>query len=168
MGREGSSNKSKISTKELALMAALCAIMTVGKELMSVIPNVHPVTVMIIFSTLLLGWKAMYPVFGFAFLEMLIYGVSLWSIMYFIVWPLLVCISMAFRSSRDWVFWAVISGAFGLCFGGLYSIPYIFISGPQAALSFWLAGLSYDAIHCVSSFFMSLVFLPILCRLAKI
>ncbi|MBR0130738.1 MAG: hypothetical protein IJM08_05510 [Firmicutes bacterium] len=167
MGRAASSNKSRISTKELVTMAAICAIMTAGKELMNFLPNIHPVTVLTIFATLLLGWKALYPVAGFAFLEMCIYGVSLWSGMYFIVWPLLVCVSMAFRQSRDWVFWAIISGAFGLCFGAFYAIPYLIVSGPQTALSFWLAGLSFDAVHCVASFFMTLVFLPILCRLAK-
>ena len=46
--------------------------------------------------------------------------------------------------------WAVFSGLYGLCFGGLCAAVYLFAKTPAFALSWWLSGLSYDALHGVA------------------
>lgn len=155
----------KISAKELAELSLLCALMFVGKEVMNFIPNVHPVTVIIMFTVIRYGWKAMYPVMGFTLLEIAVFGFGMWTLMYIYIWPLLVAVSMPVRDSRNWILWAIVAGMFGLCFGALCSIPYLFTSGVKAAISFWIAGIPFDIIHGISNFVLTIIFLPLLNRL---
>ena len=54
-------------------------------------------------------------------------------------------------------FWAVFSGLYGLCFGGLCAAVYLFAKTPAFALSWWLSGLSYDALHGVGNFVLMLL-----------
>lgn len=152
----------RISIRELTELSILCALMFVLKEIMDIIPNVHPVALLIIFTGLHYGWKALYPVFGFVLLEIAVFGLGIWTAMYLYIWPLLVVIVMFFRGNKSTAFWAIIAGIFGLCFGALCSIPYIFISGIRSAVSFWIAGIPFDLIHGFSNFVIVLLVLPIL------
>jgi uncharacterized membrane protein len=44
-----------------------------------------------------------------------------------------------------------------LCFGGLCAAVYLFAKTPAFALSWWLSGLSYDALHGVGNFVLMLL-----------
>lgn len=50
-----------------------------------------------------------------------------------------------------------VAGLFGLCFGALCSIPYIFIGGWAMAFSYWISGLPFDLVHCAGNFVLTLV-----------
>lgn len=154
--------KSRISVRELTELSVLCAMMFVLKEAMSFIPNVHPVALIILLCTLVYGWKALYPTFGFVILEHAIYGVGLWSIMYIYVWPILVVVGMIFRKNRNWLLWGVIAGLHGLTFGAFCAIPYVFVSGLKAAIAWWIAGIPFDLIHAGSNFVIVSLLLPVL------
>ena len=39
-------------------------------------------------------------------------------------------------------------------------MPYLFIGGWQMALSWWISGIPYDVIHCVSNTVLTFVLLP--------
>lgn len=51
----------------------------------------------------------------------------------------------------------VLSGLYGLCFGGLCAAVYLVAKTPAFALSWWLSGLSYDAMHGVGNFALMLL-----------
>lgn len=53
--------------------------------------------------------------------------------------------------------WAVFSGAYGLCFGGLCAAVYLVAKTPAFALSWWLSGLSYDVMHGAGNFVIMLL-----------
>ncbi|MCQ2547711.1 MAG: hypothetical protein MJ145_01745 [Clostridia bacterium] len=150
----------KISVTEIAELALMCALMVIGKEALRMIPNVHPVALIIMLCVIRYGWKTIYPVIGFVILQIALYGFGIWTIMYFYVWPILVAVTMPFRHSNNrWVF-AIIASLHGFTFGAFCSIPYIFTSGWTAAVAYWVAGLSFDAIHGVSNFIIVLLLLP--------
>lgn len=151
-----------VSIRELTELSVICALMFGIKEAMNILPNIHPVALIIILATMIYGWKAMYPVVGFCLLEIGVFGLGPWSLMYLYIWPLLVGIAMLFRDNRNWFVWALIAGVFGLMFGALCAIPYIFTSGIQAAVAYWIAGIPFDLIHGVSNFAIVLIMLPIL------
>ena len=75
-------------TRELAELAALTALTVAGKEVMNILPNIHPVTLFILLSVLLYGKKAFYVAVAFALVEILLYGAS--TLVYLYLWPLLV------------------------------------------------------------------------------
>lgn len=162
-----SAGKQRLTTRELAELSLICALMVAGKECLRVIPNVHPVTLLLLLAAIIYGAKALYPAFGFALLEIALYGAGIWNLMYLYVWPIIVLIALPFRKEESRFFWAALAGAHGLCFGALCAIPYFFIGGWQMALSWWLSGLAYDVIHCVSNAALAFVLLMPLVRLVR-
>ncbi|MEI3086202.1 MAG: hypothetical protein V8S87_09525 [Oscillospiraceae bacterium] len=150
----------KLTIREVAELSLFCALMVAGKECLRVIPNVHPVTLLLLLATIIYGAKALYPAFGFALLEIALYGAGIWNLMYLYVWPIAVLIALPFRSSRSRALWAAIAGAHGLFFGAMCAVPYLFIGGWQMALSWWISGIPYDVIHCVSNTVLTFVLLP--------
>lgn len=151
-----------VSIRELTELSLICALMFGLKEAMNILPNIHPVALVIILTTMIYGWKAMYPVIGFCILEVGVFGLGPWTLNYLYVWPLLVVIAMLFRNNRNWLIWGLIAGVFGLVFGALCAIPYIFTSGVQAAVAYWIAGIPFDLIHGASNFVIVSALLPIL------
>jgi energy-coupling factor transport system substrate-specific component len=62
------------------------------------------------------------------------------------------------------------SGCFGLLFGAICTIPYIFVTafssglptGIKLGIAWWIAGIPWDIVHCVSNFvFMLVLYEPI-------
>ena len=58
----------------MVLMPILAAIIFVAKMAMAGIPNVEPVSLLIIAYTIVFGWKAIIPVYIYVGLEILIWG----------------------------------------------------------------------------------------------
>ena len=73
------------------------------------------------------------------------------------MWYLLALLAWLLRRMDSAFFWAVFSGLYGLCFGGLCATVYLFAKTPAFALSWWLSGLSYDALHGVGNFVLMLL-----------
>ena len=111
----------RLSIREIAELSLFCALMVAGKECLRLIPNVHPVTLLLLLATVVYGAKALYPAFGFALLEIALYGAGLWNLMYLYVWPIVVLAALPFRRSESRAFWAAIAGLHGLCFGALWA-----------------------------------------------
>ena len=151
---------SRLSIREIAELSLICALMVAGKEGLRVIPNVHPVTLLLLLATAVYGVKALYPAFGFALLEIALYGAGLWNLMYLYVWPIVVFAALPVRQCRSRALWAALAGLHGLCFGALCAIPYLFIGGWKMAFAWWLSGVPYDVIHCVSNAVLTFVLLP--------
>lgn len=161
------SQTAKLTVREIALMGIMTAILEVSVHLMAPLPNVEPVTLLVILYTLVLGKKVPYVLAAYILFEGFAYGFGIWWISYLYIWPLLAVIVFLFRSrTSPWVF-SVISGSFGLCFGMLCSLPYLFIGGPIAAFNWWVAGIPYDLIHCAANFILCRMFFTPLYRLLK-
>lgn len=153
----------KIKTKEICLYGLLGALMFALKFAMSSLPNIEPVSLLLISFAVTFGVKAIYPLSVYIILEMLIYGFGFWSIGYLYIWPVLVIATLLINKVINNSFiWAVVSGLFGLIFGALYIPLYIISGGFTFAITWWVSGLPYDFIHCVSNFILCLIlFKPI-------
>jgi len=141
-------------------LALMCALMFAGKEVMNALPNIHPVMLLILLCVRVYGGMAIYPVIGFVLLELSIYGLGIWSITYLYVWPLAVLLALPFRKKESRLFWAVFAGLFGLMFGALTASYTVILSGFKAAVAYWVAGIPFDVIHCVSNFVICYILLP--------
>ena len=151
---------SRLGVGETAELALMCALMMIGKEVLRMVPNVHPVALIIMLCVIRYGWRSLYPVIGFVVLQISLYGLGLWTVMYIYVWPVLVLMCMPIRSSRKWWLWALVGGIHGLTFGAMCAVPYIITSGIETAIAWWISGLPFDAIHGVSNFIIIMILLP--------
>lgn len=152
----------KISVKNIALLGVMIAILEVAKNVLAFLPNVELVTLLIILYALHFGKLTFFIVPAFVLIEGCIYGFGLWWIMYLYTWPMLAIIAMIFKKQESVWFWSILSGAFGLFYGALSAIPYLFIGGFHTAFAWWIAGIPFDIIHCISNFVICLVlFIPL-------
>ena len=133
------------------------ALLVVSKQAMSGLPNIEPVTLLIILFALELPRETPAAITVFILLQGVLYGFGLWWAMYLYIGSLLALLAWLFRRMGHALFWAVFSGLYGLCFGGLCAAVYLFAKTPAFALSWWLSGLSYDALHGVGNFAIMLV-----------
>ena len=148
----------------LNLEAVGGALLVVSKQAMSGLPNLEPVSLLIILFALELPRETPGAITVFILLQGVLYGFGLWWVMYLYVWYLLALLAWLLRRMDNAFFWAVFSGLYGLCFGGLCAAVYLFAKTPAFALSWWLSGLSYDALHGVGNFVLMLLLYRPLCR----
>ena len=140
-----------LTTGDVALFGILGGLTFAAKVVMMGLPNIEPVSLMVMLFGVCFGKKAVYPIYVYVFLEFILNGIHLWSINYLYVWTVLAVIAVLFRQNRSRWFWSAMAGIFGLLFGALCAIPYFFVGGWAAAFSYWVAGIPFDLIHCVSN-----------------
>ncbi|MDD4113493.1 MAG: hypothetical protein PHC56_10765 [Herbinix sp.] len=144
-------------TKDIVIIGVMAALLIVLQVGLSFLPNIELVSLIVILCTIIYGWKTLYIIYIFVIAEGLIFGFGLWWVNYLYVWTILMLLTMLFRDKQSPFLWAIISGAFGLSFGLLCSIPYLFIGGVPMAVSYFISGIPFDAIHCVSNYIITLV-----------
>ena len=152
---------------ELLVLSMLAVVMFALKMAMSPLPNLEPVRLLIIVYTLVFGWRALYAIYVYVGLELLVWGIGLWNINYLYVWLILFLLTMAFRSLKSRLGWAVISGAFGLGFGLLCTPVYLAAGGWAYGISSWVSGIPFDLIHCAGNFAMCFALQPALTKALK-
>ena len=132
--------------------------MTFGaKVAMSGLYNIEPVSLMVMLFAVVFGKKWIYPTYLYVAMEILFYGINLWSINYLYVWAILAMTAYFLRDMRSSLGWAMVSGIFGLFFGVLCGIVDVFIGGFNYAVTKWISGIPFDISHCIGNFFIALV-----------
>ena len=138
----------------IGIMSALIITVQIG---LAFLPNIELVSLLIILCTIVYRWKTLFIIYVFVIVEVLIYGFGIWSINYLYIWTVLMLITMLFRNKRSPFFWAILSGAYGLSFGTLCSVPYLFIGGIPMAVSKIISGIPFDVVHCIGNYVIALV-----------
>lgn len=141
----------------MVLFAVLGAMTFAAKYVMSFLPNIEPVSLMVILFAVVFGWKWVYPVYLYVVMEILFYGISLWNINYLYIWAVLAVAAMFLRNMQHPLAWTMLSGVFGLLFGALCGIVDIFIGGFGYAAAKWVSGIPFDITHCVGNFVIALL-----------
>lgn len=139
------------TVKEIVLLALMGAMMMGAKVAMAALPNIEPVSLFILCGTLVFGWKYMYSIVIYIMLEGFTYGFGIWWFNYLYIWPLLAVGVMLLRNSRSYILLTILSALFGLLFGALCAIPFFFMGGWAAGISYWISGIPFDLFHFVGN-----------------
>lgn len=156
------SSAGRPTLRELIVLGLLAAMMIGTKVAMAALPNIHLGAVILSFAVMVFGWKALYTAAVYILLEGMIYGFGIWWISYLYCWPILVSMLMIVRKQDSPLLYAVICGLFGLLFGLLCEIPYLFLIGWKASAAMWMSGIPYDLLHAGGNFCLCLLLLPAL------
>lgn len=152
----------KLTAGEVALFGVLGGMTFAAKVVMMGLPNIEPVTLMVMLFGVCFGKRAVYPVYVYVLLEIILNGIHLWSINYLYVWILLAWAAWLLRDMTHPLGWAVLAGAFGLLFGLLCAPVYCVTGGLSFAVSWWISGIPFDLAHCAGNFVIALVlFVPL-------
>ena len=154
--------------KETLVLTLLGVVMYVSQVLMASLPNIELVSFLIIIVARKFGIKSFLSVYIFVGLEILTYGLQIWSICYLYVWAILALVVCAIREVDNRIVYTLISGIFGFLFGTLCSVPYFFIGGIGYGISWILSGIGFDFVHGVGNVLLTfLLFGPITKALEK-
>lgn len=162
--------------KDIAILGMLSALLLGAQVGLAFLPNIELVTLLIIVYTIFLGKRTLYIISVFILLEGFLYGFGLWWINYLYIWFLLFFVVLFFRKHKSPIFWALLSGSYGLAFGALCAIPYLFIgsvggslrSGIHMAFAYWVSGIPFDIPHGISNFILALVLFSPLSSIFKL
>lgn len=147
----------KLTIRESVLFGILGAMTFGAKYVMSLLPNIEPVSLCVMLYAAVFGKKWVYPVYLYVGLEILFYGLGIWNLNYLYTWAILAVIASVLRHMESRLGWAMVSGVFGLAFGALCGIVDVFIGGFPYAVAKWISGIPFDISHCAGNFIMALV-----------
>ncbi len=140
-----------VNVRELVAMALLSALLLGVQVALAALPNIELVSLLVVLYTLFFRWKALLIIYVFVLLEGLIYGFGLWWVNYLYIWAVLWGAAMLLRNMRATLGWVILLAGFGLAFGLLCAIPYLFIGGPGLAVSYYISGIPFDLLHCAGN-----------------
>jgi energy-coupling factor transport system substrate-specific component len=160
----------KLTIRQIALFGVLGALTFGAKVAMSGLPNIEPVSLMVMLFAVVFGWKGLYPIYLYVGMEILLYGINLWNINYLYVWAVLFVCALAMRRLQNPLWWAGLSGLFGLAFGLLCSPVYmVAMNSFSYGIRWWQAGLVFDITHAVGNVAIALLlFVPLRKLLTKL
>lgn len=158
-----------LSIREVTLFGILGALTFALQVAMAPLPNIEPVSLLVMIFAAVFGWKSLYAVYVFVVMEILFYGISTWNVYYLYVWTVLALGAIAMRKQTHPFAWAMLSGVFGLFFGALCGIVDVFIGGFGYAATKWVSGIPFDLLHCGGNFGIALImFKPLRAAMEKL
>jgi energy-coupling factor transport system substrate-specific component len=159
----------KLTLRQVALFGVFGALTFGAKVAMSALPNIEPVSLLVMLFAVVFGWKALYPIYLYVLMEIMLYGINLWNINYLYIWTVLAVAALLSRKIRNPLWWAMLSGVFGMAFGLLCSPVYMCIGGFDYGIRWWLSGIAFDIPHAIGNFVIALVlFVPLRKLLEKL
>lgn len=141
----------------MTLFSILGALTFAAKYAMSGLPNIEPVSLMVMVFGAVLEKKAVYPVYLYVSMELLFFGLGTWNFMYLYIWLILAIGAYLLRNMRHPMGWALLCGSFGLLFGAFCAPVDAALGGIAYALAKWTSGIPFDIVHCMGNFVMALV-----------
>lgn len=138
-----------------------------AKVVMMSLPNIEPVSLLVMLFAVTFGKKALFPIYIYVLLELTLFGVGLWTVSYLYIWLILALCAFSLRKMTSPLGWALLSGTFGLLFGALCAPVCLVVGGPTFALSWWISGIPFDLAHCAGNFVLALILFSPLRRLMQ-
>lgn len=143
--------------REVTLLAVCTALLFAAQAAMAPLPNIEPVTLLLLLYTLTFGRKALLILYAFVLLEGFLYGFHIWWAMYLYIWLVwYLAVTLLCRAHPTVFQWALAAGTYGLLFGALGALIYLPISGPAGAFGWWIAGIPMDLLHGAGNFVLTL------------
>ena len=159
----------KLTLGEMCLFGMLGALTFAAKYAMSALPNIEPVSLMVMLFAVTFGIKALFPIYLYVGMEILFFGLGLWNFNYLYIWAILAVIAWFVRRMEHPLGGAMLSGVYGLLFGLLCAPVDAVIGGFAYAGAKWVSGIPFDLAHCAGNFVIALLlFKPmrkLLCKL---
>ena len=144
----------KLKTRELVLAALLAALLIAAKQAMSFIPNFEPVTLLLILYTLHFPRMTPLIIYVFVAVQVLLYGFNVWVYMYLYIWIILYAVVRLLARWGSYPLWIIVAAVYGMLFGLLCSLVYLFIGGWNMALSWFISGIPFDIMHGIGNAIM--------------
>lgn len=159
--------------RRIAADGMLCAAAIVGRIALTALPNVQPVTVILILMAAYIGtWDAVISAVVIVLVTNLYMGMGIWTLFQVIAWGVVALVSgLLFRRRRNqfvMLGWAILCGFFYGAVISIMSCRTVYAGGGSVPyLTYWLSGLLYDGYHAVGNALFIWFLQPLFERLTK-
>ncbi|MDQ0858578.1 ECF transporter S component [Bacillus sp. V2I10] len=153
-----------MTTRRISLLSLLIALSVVGRMAFQFVPNVQPMTAIILITSILIG-----PVNGMivavlgCFLSNLLLGMGTWTIWQMLAWGTLALLSGLlgkYVKSNRLIIFTPISVLSGYLFGFVVSLNMFVLT--DHGLAYYLAGLPFDTAHAIGNGIFFLLLYPVM------
>ncbi|QDP40500.1 ECF transporter S component [Radiobacillus deserti] len=158
-----------MNTYRITVISILAALAVVGRFAFQFLPNVQPVTTIIIICGLFLGpVSAIILAILTTYMSNLLLGMGIWTIWQVIIWGFIgLCSGWLGKWKRNLPFGLLV--AYAVLIGYLYGFV-ISLATYTVAGSFWpyyFSGLLFDTYHAVGNAFFMIVLYPVLSKILE-
>lgn len=157
---------SKSNNKRIALLGILTSLIYVGRVSFSFLPNVQPMTTILVIITLTMGIKDSLII---AMLSLIItnlnMGFGVWTVAQMVSFTIILVIVSLFKSvyhRLPVIVMAITCGVLGLLYGFCISLVQAPFFGWVSFIPYYISGFSYDCLHALGNFIFYMILSPIL------
>ena len=143
----------KLKLKDVAVLSLMGTLMCVGDFAMEWLPNIHLVGVLIVITTIVYRWYALFPIWVYILIQGFVGGFGPWWLGYTYVWPIL-CIIIVLIPTRlpqkiKYFLYVAVCAMHGYLFGVLYAPVQALMFGLDfhGTLAWIAAGIAFDIVH---------------------
>ena len=161
----------KISTQKIAFIAMMSAFCVIGRLGMLALPNVQPITVVVIWMTLELGWGYGVSISVLSILiSNLLISMGPWTLYQMVSFALVSVCALLLRPlwrkrkqfpRLAWILFPVFAGLMGYLYGFIISLFWVF---SMPGLNFWiyyLNGVLFDTYHAIGNVVFWILLIPL-------
>ncbi|WP_225743422.1 ECF transporter S component [Marinilactibacillus sp. Marseille-P9653] len=170
-------SKNQFSVYRLTVLALMIALVQTSRLVFSFLPNVQPVTTILILMTITFGVvDAIIVGCGSIIVSNLFLGMGPWTLSQVVAFTIIILVSYAFslcikKLDGDFIYWVIFSGVTGILFGFIISViqALMYQMVFPAFIGYWIAGIWFDVYHAIgNSVFMVLLYTPLIPMFNKI
>ncbi len=159
--------------RRIALDGMLCALAIVGRWALGALPNIQPVTVILILMAIYIGiWDSAASAVVIVTVTNMIMGIGIWSLYQMFAWALIGVVSgLLFKKYHPPLLILLWSGAMGFVYGFTVSIfayrSFVTNGGTGGLIAYWLSGLPFDGFHALGNAVFVWFLQPVFAKLTK-
>lgn len=160
------------TVQRLTALALLTAVCYIGRIAFQFIPNVQPVTAILLLITLLMGtWDGIIVASGSMVISNMLLGMGPWTLYQILTYAMIMAVTGGLRkfyvgletdAVKRRVIFALYAGFTGLLYGFLISFFSANLFGITNFWVYYLQGLSFDVLHAIGNVGFFLVLEPTL------
>lgn len=158
--------------KEITLIGIIAAVNIASRIALQGVPNIKPVTSIIIICVMIFGLSFGIKVTIVTTLVSNIFlGMGIWTFFQILAWiviclltQILIDFYSKIHKEPHILVMAIFAFLMGYVFGFIVSLEKLVIGGPSLFIVYYLAGLVFDTLHAVGNFFFYLICSPILLK----
>lgn len=162
--------------KEISLIGILAAVNIASRIALQAVPNVKPVTSIIILSVMIFGLAFGIKLTLVTTLVSNIYlGMGIWTFFQILAWIVICLLTQMIvdfykklKEKPNILVMAIFAFIMGYVFGFIVSLDKFVIGGPSLFIVYYLAGLLFDTFHAVGNFLFFFLCAPILLKVFKL
>jgi energy-coupling factor transport system substrate-specific component len=153
-------------TEEVALVGLLSAVNVASRLFLQMLPNIKPVTSIIIIATMVFGVRfALELTVTTTLVSDMFLGMGIWTVFQLLAWTVIVFLTRfvtGFRRKNNLFAMAVFAAAMGYVFGFVVSLEKLLTVGWYPFWAYYFSGLLFDSLHAAGNFAFYLICAPVM------